>query len=346
MFDHPLVDYVDRGCAVIESRAEIVYFSEAFADLLSSVGRHGLIPVMVTRPDARLTFAARYYLEAAEGLWAIRTDEGLVDLRDGAVYQGAGDLADASVSGSMPALAAPSPAPDAMHLYFSVSVQHTAGDDTVLGEGAEILAGLADERLTAWGVHEPATLRWDRAGYSEAARQGMPDESRFVLAGSDANFHATAAVRRTRAGVEETITGIACVGSAATGLPEVGKRARQSLTTLAETTALPMIAMMSAAPGRADLMADQYRVPVPVPVAAVIGPRAMRNLTADPVMLTQQFTASIVGRKRIPSVLVDFVSAGTAPWLEAQRFAEALGARNIEAALRAGDTSRSLGGDR
>lgn len=344
MFGHPLVDYVDRGCAVVESRAEIVYFSEAFADLLSTVGRHGLVPVIVTRPDARLTFAARYYLEAADGLWAIRTDEGLVDRRDGAVYQSAGDVADASVSGSIPALAAAPP--DAMHLFFSVSVQHTAGEDTVLGGGAETLAGFVDTRLAAWGAHEPATLRWNRAAYTEAARQGMPDESRFVLVGSDARFYAIAAVRRTRGGVEETITGIARAGNAATGLLEVGALARTSLTALAEATALPMIAMMSAGPGRADLTADQYRVPPPVPVAALIGPRAIRNLAADAVVLAQQFNASTVGRKRIPSLLVDFVSAGAAPWMEAQRFAEALGAANIEAALRAGDSSHTLGGDR
>ncbi len=162
----------------------------------------------------------------------------------------------------------------------------------------------------------------------------------------DDSFSAIAAVRRTRVGVEETITGIARAGDAATGLPDVAERARGSLTALAEATALPMIAMMSAGPGRADLMADQYRVPPPVPVAALIGPRAIRNLAADPVMLAQQFNASTVGRKRIPSVLVDFISAGTAPWIEAQRFAESLGAANIEVALRAGDSSRPVGGDR
>lgn len=345
MFDHPLVDYVDRGCAVVESRAEIVYFSEAFADLLITVGQHGLVPVIVTRPDARLTFAVRYYLEAAEGLWLIRTDEGLVNLRDGTLSQSVGDVVDPAVPGSARSLPA-APAPDALQLFFSLSVQHTAGEDTLLGEGAEILAGLSGGPLSAWGAHEPATLRWSRAAYTEAARRGMPDESRFVLVGRGAGFAAIAAVRRTRVGVEETITGIARSGDAATGLPDVAERARRSLTALAEATALPMIAMMSAGPGRSDLMADQYRVPPPVPVAALIGPRAIRNLAADPAVLAQQFNASTVGRKRIPSVLVDFVSAGTAPWIEAQRFAESLGAANIEAALRAGGSSHPVGGDR
>ncbi len=152
MFDHPLVDYVDRGCAVVESRAEIVYFSEAFADLLSTVARHGLVPVIVTRPDARLTFAARYYLEAAEGQWVIRTDEELVDRRDGTVYRSVGDLVDAAVPGSTRALPA-APAPDALHLSFSVSVQHTAGEDTLLGEGAETPCGA--RRGAADGMGRP-----------------------------------------------------------------------------------------------------------------------------------------------------------------------------------------------
>lgn len=345
MFDHPLVDYVDRRCACVESRADIVYFSEALSDLLNTVGEHRLTPVVITKPEALLTFAARYYLEAAGGVWLIRTDDGMIDRRTGTLYQEAGDLTDPAIPGAAlaPAVA---PAPGALQLFFSLSVQHTARDETRLGDGAEALARAVGSKLAGWGAHEPAVLRWSRRAYTDAARRAMPDESRFVVASESGDFQAVALVRRTSGGVEETLSGVALAGDAGTTLPQLGERVAAALTAIAESTALPLLAMVSVGPGRRDLTSDQHPVPVPVPMAALLGPRAIRNLRADPETLARQFRVSTVGRKRIPSVLVNFIDSETAPWLEAQRFAEALGVSNIEAALRATDPSPSVGGDR
>lgn len=323
-FAHPFVDHVDGTLACIESRVDHVVLSEGLADALVSITGAGLVPVLITRPEATLSYLARYHLAAAGGVWLLRAGrEHLVDPVSGAfasavetLVANRGSVIRADVASGTP------------RLVVAVSTQAPADEQTVLGGVVDILSSrLAATAPACWGAHEPMTLAWDPAAYTAASRAWMPGPVRWMIADADGRARFTATVRRTAGGVEETLTGILLGRCSAPA--ELATMAVDALTALAESVSTPLFGTVAWQGGRDDLAYDATPVAPPEPLAAIVGPRAVRALAPDLDALARDFGARAVGRSRMPSLVVGFDRLRQTPRDAAVAFAEALGTDQI-----------------
>jgi hypothetical protein len=323
-FAHPLVDRIEARYACVETRADRVVLTESMADALLSVGAAGLVPVWITRPNVALSYLARYHLALAGGRWLVR--ENASTLRD-PLTGTIGDTVDRALGGEK-IRTAPRPAGEPTRLLVAVSTQAPADEDTQLGDAAMSLsAGLASTELACWGAHEPATLAWDRAAYTQASRAWMPGPVRWMIADADGKARFTTTVRRTKGGVEETTTGILLARDVPPA--DLERLAFAALSRLAEDAVSPLFGTVSVQQGPADLSYDADPFEIPTPLAAIIGPRATRALAPDLELLARDFGARAVGRARTPSIVVGFGSTAEASTTVAARFAQALGTEQI-----------------
>ncbi|WP_336857381.1 DUF6177 family protein [Sinomonas albida] len=333
-FEHPLLERrVGRfACARLEGR--VVSLSEPLADFIVGAVRLGLVPVVVSASSARWTWLARFVLEGTGGLRVGAIDGGFVDGRDGALHVELDALlgGQASVRGHPPGSAAEAADLGACQATFSVSVHYPPDETTILGRPAELLSlHLAGAPLAAWGPHEPATLQWDPIAFTETARRRMPGDLRLVLAGP--GVHMTSLIKRTRTGVEETVSGVALLGPASMDLDTVGEQAANGLAAVAHEVPLAIFGTVTAQLGAADLTSTLAPAPPPVPVAALIGPRAVRSMACDVDGLGREFAARTAGKLRVPSLVASFAGAALPPWDEARRLGEALGSEAISRAF-------------
>lgn len=323
-FSHPLVDRVEGDFACVETRADRVVLTEGMADALLATTAAGLTPVWITRPVARMSYLARYHLTIAGGRWLVRDGSLLRDPLTGLVA----DSVDRALAGErvLPATERPAGAP--VRFLVAVSTQAPADDRTELGDAAESLAHhLGATSLACWGAHEPATLAWDQAAYTEASKAWMPGPVRWMIADAEGRARFTTTIRRTKGGVEETTTGI--LSAPAAEGPEFAAIAVAALENLASDASAPLFGTVSVQTGPADLGYDAQPVAPAVPVAALVGPRATRALAPDLGLLSREFGARTAGRARTPSVIVGFGDGVESPLGAAARFAHALGTEQI-----------------
>lgn len=322
-FAHPLVDHVEGEYACSETRTDRVILTEALADALVATTGAGLTPVWITRPIARLSYLARYHLTIAGGRWLVRDGQTLRDPLTGVV---ANTVAQA-LSGDRPARVL-RPAGDVTRYLIALSTQAPADEETILGDAVVSLAErLAHTAPAAWGPHEPATLAWDRTAYTAASKAWMPGPVRWMIADAEGRARFTSTVRRTKGGVEETLTGILAVPSSARA--DVTAHAVSALVALADEVAAPLFGSISVQSGPADLGYDAQPVDPAIAVAALVGPRATRALAPDLGVLEREFGARTAGRPRTPSIVVGFGRPEGDPLEVATRFAQALGTEQI-----------------
>lgn len=270
---HPLLDSVGDGSVRIESRAAVVRLGRAQADLLGRAADVGARPILVTDGLSVVTEAFRQALLDAGGAWVVRGDDGLRNGLDGRRLDAFPDAA-----------------------------------ETVLGTTSELLATeLAGAAPTGWGTHEPAGRPWDRRTLTEAARDRMPDPTRFVVVGSAAAPVAfTVTAQRTDQGVEELTTGLLSVGAPGDAAAAARVEAVPQVLGRLAATQLPLFALVLRRPGRADL-AQAPRMPFPpVPVAVLLGAPAIRQLGLDPAVMRDRFGAVVAGKPRIPALVLPF----------------------------------------
>jgi len=323
-FTHPLVDHIDGVHACLESRVDRVVLTEAMADALLATTGAGLIPVVITRPHATMSYLARYHLTIAGGRWLVRDGGHLRDPLTGVVA----DTVERALGGEQVVGPVERNAADPVRFLVAVSTQAPADDDTLLGDAILSLA----QRLTGtapacWGPHEPMTLAWDRAAYTEASKAWMPGPVRWMVADAAGTARFTTTVRRTKGGVEETTTGILLAPTASGA--DLTTLAVDALSGLAADASAPLFATVSMQRGRADLAFDGGPVSSAVPLAALVGPRATRALAPDLDLLARDFGARTVGRPRTPSIVVGFGATTESPVSTAVRFTQALGTEQI-----------------
>ncbi|GAA3598129.1 hypothetical protein GCM10022198_22990 [Klugiella xanthotipulae] len=335
---HPLLDHVEGAFACTESRSHLVFLSEGLADFLGYTARRNLTPVIITAPDARLTYPATYFLELSRALWVLRTPTGFIDTRTGERIARISDLSPAgNHSADLPQKAFATPAADSgfeVQVLFGLTVHHNATIDTRLGEAAECLSRAFTGKLPGqWGSHEPALVAWDRDLYTAAARSRMPGESRYVITGQGhIPFHATSLIRRTDKGIEESLTGITAL-SRADSSPRSVSLLPQVLVEVANTVTMPVIGSLSIRRGRSDLTTTATSTDPGYPVAGLIGPRAVRDLGARIDELQHRFRAIRTGRPRIPSLVVPFTDPRTGSWDQLAELLTEFGDENVRHAL-------------
>ncbi|SDS00115.1 DUF6177 family protein [Microterricola viridarii] len=337
-FSHPLLDYRQGPYACSETRASVVYLSEALTDFLVAASLAGLTPVIVSRHDAELTFALRYYLSLHGGARLVRdASREFINPATGArgasapaVLDPATDLREAGAFSATPPPLTGYPAPEVLTASVALSAHFAPHDDSRVGIAADALAhGLVDSTVLAWGAHEPAALTWDVDGFTNFARAHMPDGIRAVLQGGGGAFQAVSIVRRTRIGIEETVLAQAPFAQLGTSQDELAQRAASVLESITETLSMPLVGSLTITPG----WRQNYAASAPdfsaVPAAFLIGPRAVRALDANLSALQATHQISEAGRKKLPSLIAGVGRNGTPPWQEALEIAEAFGAEAI-----------------
>lgn len=340
VFSHPLLDYTQGQFACYETRASVVYLSEALTDFLVGASLSGFTPVVVSRHDAELTFALRYYLALHGGARLVRDDSrDFINPATGVRGKTAPEVLPVPVSAQLHAPDAGSaplppaanfPAPTVLTASVALSAHYSAVDDTRVGLAADALArALTDASVLAWGAHEPATLDWNTEVFTRHARAQMPDGIRSVLQGGGGVFQAVSIVRRTRNGIEETVIAQAPFAALGTTQDELATRAASVLESTTRALSMPLLGSVTITPGwRTDHAASAPDFAA-VPAAFLVGPRAVRALRSTVTALQATHHISEAGRKKLPSLIAGVGYNGVPPWQEALEIAEAFGAEAI-----------------
>ena len=336
---HPLGDAVGAGFVVHETDAAVVECSSERTGLLLEARRAGLVVVLLTPGSSRLTAAMSAMLRRTASSWVVR---------DGDRYRAAGsdvvadDVATAMLAPqrvTRTAAIAPGGVPWA---EASVSVHHPASDAATLGRTAELLlAGLADVGPTAWGTVEPTTLPWSLAAVTAFARSRAPRPTRLVAVAPTSGGIASVQLRieRSATGVTEETRlvlpraveagALSTDDGVPTVLADLARRQRVLLGTAWRTS------------GHPDATVSAHQLPLPVPLGAVVGAAAVRDLGIDPQTLPAGVQA--VGPARVPSLALDFTPEGVrsgavlsrgadaeARWRRLAQLGDALGPRAVE----------------
>lgn len=335
---HPLVDAVGAGFVVHETDAAVVECSSERTGLLLEARRAGVVAVLLTPGSSRLTAAMSAMLRRTASSWVVR---------EGDRYRAAGsDVVADDVSTAMlapqtvtrSATIGPGEVPWVEAL---VSVHHPASEAATLGRAAELLlAGLSDVGPTAWGTVEPATLAWSVAEVTAFARRRAPRPTRLVAVAPTAGGVASVQLRiqRSATGVtEETrlvlprpaTSDALSTDGVPTVLADLAGRQRVLLGTAWRTS------------GHPDATVSAHQLPLPVPLGAVVGAAAVRDLGVDPRVLPTG--ARAVGPARVPSLVLDptpdevrsgaLLSRGAdaeARWRRLAQLGDALGPRAVE----------------
>lgn len=324
---HPLVDDVDGDVVVTRSDREVVALTPLRADLLVAARAAGRRVRLVTPSTSRLTDALRDALSSAGGTW-------LVEDGAGAAWDGLLGL-EAGMTGAAPRFVRP-PEGDTLQLVVSASLRHRAEAGTRIGAALELVAGLAGARapqaISGWGPHEPVEHDWDADALTRHLAARTPAEARVVVVGPA--FAGSTLVQRTDKGVEEVLQGLLALGPVGADATEAALVAvPAALRALAED-ALPLFASVLARPGRADLTTEPFLQVPPVPVALLVGAPGVRDLALNVPDLVDRFGALVVGRPRIPGLVLPFTGPDGG-WAGFERFLDHVGRDRIRRVLRA-----------
>ncbi len=334
---HPLVDVVGAGFVVTVSESRVVGLTEGRLGLLVDAAKQSTRVLLITPPESRLTYAMTHYLQLLHGLWVIRNTDGALRVAaTGRVLRRLDDAwDDRNVAVQAVAADFAQPLADAAPwLQFTVSTHHAARDETMLGRALEIISEeMCGEAPTGWGVHEPAGIHWNREKITRFVRGRMPHDTRlFATGGGTHPLSATLQVFRSSIGVtEETKVLIALRGTRAEADAVIGRVP----AVLAQIASMQQVLFgvgfeQSGAP---DATFTAVHTSPPLPVGAVIGARAIRELEIDIDALESEFGAIRTGSRRVPSLVVPFGTEPAERWAQFAAGVGVVGAAEMQAAL-------------
>lgn len=319
--EHPLVDSVGDGHVVSFSAAPVVHASEGRTSLIAECARAGLRVILLTPASSRLTFGLTQLLGATRNKWVVRQASGaLTDGLSGRPLDSIDDVLrpGAARDSTDPTAAPAGPTTDAQErswLQVTVSVHLQARDETRVGGALAFLTErLAGARPAGWGVHEPAGLAWNRDSVDRYVRARMPRETRLHVTGQgDLASAAVLRVTRSARGLVEETKLLVALGDDA----EAAERSIRAVPgVLADLAAIESVLVGNAIVlrGAADLAVAASLNAPPLPVAMVLGPRAVRDLKMDLAEAEERFGAIRAGRPRIPSIVLPFTREGSGSW--------------------------------
>jgi hypothetical protein len=332
---HPLADRVGSapdgtGWTAVETRSRVVWFNPGRANLLAMAVEGGRRPVLISDEQSLLTTGFAWIWREGGGSWVVREAAG--GLRNGFDGRRVDEIPDAwtlpppsAVEEMAVNYLRPVPA-ETLQISVTVALRHRAGRSPVLGGPVAALSeSLLGRPPRSWGPHEPVGRPWDRAQLTDLVRQEMPNEATVFVAGD--GLTATVSAQRTDHGVEEITRIVLATGSPDLAeLAEIRSRLSDVLASLA-ATAMPLIGLVLARPGRRDLLVPPFLQAASVPLMLLVGAPAVRSFGLDVAGLRDRYGAQVVGRPRIPALLVDLGSEGTQAW---QRLDEVLSAFDRE----------------
>ncbi|MFS0702224.1 DUF6177 family protein [Cellulomonas sp. 179-A 4D5 NHS] len=330
---HPVADEWDDEYSVFVASGRSVLLSEPLAAFLDHATTERLRPVLVTSSDARLSPFVSLAMRRAAGHWAVRHDDGRVfDGLSGYRIDSFPDLWPRSGTDRdrLGTFAGSAPEPRGVLMFDVFAHQRAAADTRVGALAASVVGSLGGQPLDVWGLHEPLVEAWDTAVLTETARRGMPASELMHARGPDGSF-VDVAVARTRRGVLEQVKGGVPVGAYPRTIAGVVAQASATLAAVAEGFQ-PTIGFVSLAETDEGATQGVSAKRLEVPLAVVIGPRGVHDLRVDPARLAERHDVTVLGRKRLPSVLVRFSDPDVGLWAQLVSFAHDLGYDRIAAA--------------
>jgi len=321
--------------AATESRSPVIFLNAGRISLLAQAQDESRRVVLVTDELCCLTPAFAEVWREAAAAWVVRSANGLREGFTGRQLSEIGEVFTAprirSVDDVDLGFLRPAPA-TAVQVMAVISLRHKARATTILGgpmaEVAKIISGAAPR---VWGAHEPAGNRWNREDLTGFAQSQMPGP--VLAVGVGTSFRSTLTVQRTSAGIEEITEAHLSLGVPSTvAFEDHRKRIMSYLSGLAENS-MPLVGLIMARPGRADLLIPPFLQHPPTPMALLIGPPGVRALDISIDQMRRQFGAVSVGRPRIPGLLFSLGSLGEPTWPVLDAILSAIGGDQVNEIL-------------
>jgi Family of unknown function (DUF6177) len=341
---HPLLDFggtigdhAGSGAvyAATESRSRVIFLNAGRISLLAQARDEGRRLALVTDELSLLTPAFAEVWREAGASWVVRSPNGL---RDGFSGRRLSEIAEAFTASGISGLddvdlgfLRPTPA-TAVQVMAVISLRHRARSSTILGGPifglAKIATGTAPR---TWGAHEPTGNLWNREDLTGFAQSQMPGP--VLVVGVGAGFRSTLTVQRTSAGIEEITEAHLSLGVPSTvAFEDHRRRLLAYLSDLAQS-AMPLVGLIMARPGREDLLIPPFLQHPPTPMALMIGPPGVRALGISIDQMRRQFGAVQVGRPRIPGLLFSLGSLGDSTWPALDAILSAIGSDQVNELL-------------
>ncbi len=339
---HPFADEWTDEYALYAASATRVTLTAPLRHFIEDCRAESLRPVILTSEDASLSGHVLAAMRDAAGFWIFRSPDGTYDAASGRGIRSIADLwaaPEANAPGH-PAYVAYSPAREGA-LLFDVYVTERAVEETRIGPLVEhMLTGLGASPVDRWGREEPLTAAWSAEALTDTVRAQMPASDRYLVATPDQAW-ARVTVARTRRGLLQHVNGAVPIGpyGAPRGIdPAAAPAAHPAVTeTLAGLVRhhRPNVALISY--GEFSRVSAGYGRVIgaarpDVPLAVLIGPRAVRDLRVDVADLQARHDVTVLGPGRVPSLLVRL--SGREPlWAQLRAFAHDLDQERLAAAL-------------
>lgn len=330
---HPLADEWTDEYLVYFASSKRVLVTEPVESFLSYARSEGLRPIIVTEADASLSSFLAFAMRDAGGFWAIKDSSGVYNALSGYRINSFDELWSGNPEGEIyPALRTRRPDPVGALMFDIYNHQRAVTETMVGGVMRETVRLLGGAPLQVWGRHEPLTSAWDEQRITAAARAEMP-LSGAVRARGTTGAYAEMSVGRTKQGLLEHIRGGVPIGAyPSDNTAPVLQTASEALAALVERFR-PTVGFVSLAEVDPDLnQGAQAKLPE-VPLAMLIGPKAVHDLGVDIAAVTKRHDVIVLGRPRTPSLLVRFSDEYAGMWAQLLGFAYDLGLDRIESAL-------------
>lgn len=335
---HPFADAVGPGWVGTENTEEVVALSTAMSDFLRRAARSELAPIVVTAERGRLTGPLHHAITDLGGRWVVRTDQGrFYDAHTGAELNTPEQALQPTLlsQGRLSEVFLRAPLVNSMRMVVSFSTRHRISRPIRLGGVTETVGEQLGATPVAWGATEPVVAAWDREQLTQITRRRMPDPSRWIAVGDQ--DHAMVSVikaQRTVHGIEEQTTVEVDYGPPGDprhrnlrGHAEMALRA----ATLHGTA---LFGFAFAHVGATDLSRRSMMEPPIQPLAIFVGAPAVRSMQVPVASWVAEFDASVLGRPKLPSLLVGLGDADGGGWEKLNRILAEFSAEQLSDVLR------------
>ena len=312
---HPAVDEFDPRYVVFATPSPTVRFTEAFASFVGEGAVRGVRPVLVTRADARVSPFVASVMARVGGGWAVQardrtTYDALSGYQIGSpdelwVRPGSSPTGDDSGGEHRERLAGfADPSGCAVQVMtFEVRTHQVVTGSMRVGAVAEELGGVLGASWECWSTREPLLAGWDIGAVTDVVRRGMPESPTIRVGGTRGAFCEVQATR-TSTGVSEHTAGGVPVADGA-DLLALATEVGELLATRHNLASASVSVGDYDQDGAGLVQSPRARVPE-VPLVVVLGPGAVRDLGVDVDQMVREHGARLLGRARLPSLLVGF----------------------------------------
>jgi hypothetical protein len=330
---NPVADEWTEDYVLFAASSRTVLLTEPFKRFLEYAEGERLRPVLLTDVEAELSPFVTMAMLGAGGFWAVQTATGAVfNGLTGYQITGFSDLWEQPSEDRLriPLLAEASATPAGV-LMFDLHAHQRAAATTLIGDlGGQLVTSLGGSPLDVWGLVEPLASGWDTRRLTEVARAGMPDSETVLTRGPDGSF-CTMQVVRTPRGLLEHVKGGVPIGAYPFELAGAVERASAALTLIAERFQ-PTVGFVSLAEFDPGAVQGVSAKRPEAPLAVVIGPRAVHEMKIDVDKIVQFHDATVLGRRRVPSLLVRFSRTDAGLWEQLAHLTRNIGPANVLAA--------------